>query len=177
MAEMHGDAAPQDSLEALRETEVDLLLVEVGRRTVALPAAAVGEILDPVPATPLPGSPRHVEGVIRVRELVVPLYDLRRRLEVEDPSGGMQLLLLRSRDRRPIAVRVDRVLEIRHLRLGAIAPPPELLGEGARLVLGLLRLDEPALLLDLAELLTSDERLALEELVAGIEASSVESGS
>lgn len=164
------DAGPDPvlSLEELRAQEVELLVIEVGGRAVAVPAATIAEILEPLPVTPLPGTPPEIEGVVRIRERVAPLCDLRRRLETPHAGGASQLLRLRTHGRGAMVVRVDRVLEIRSARLGDIAPPPAIVASSHGFVLGVLALANPTLLLDLDEVLAAEQRVALDDLVASI---------
>jgi purine-binding chemotaxis protein CheW len=90
------------------------LVFEVGGRRFGLPAADLREIVRAVSVTPLPGGPAAVEGVINVRGSVVPVIDLRRALGL--PPRGValsdHLVILRS-GTTPLALRVDRALEIR----------------------------------------------------------------
>jgi purine-binding chemotaxis protein CheW len=73
-------------------------------------------------------------------------------------------------ERHRAGVIVDRVSEVFRTEATAIEPPPDLTGEGARLVSGVIndRLgNRMILLLDPAELLTQVEQNALDQLESG----------
>jgi purine-binding chemotaxis protein CheW len=61
--------APQDD-------RLTVVTITLGRQAVAIPAASIREILDPLPVTRVPRAPRLVPGVLNVRGAVVPLADL-----------------------------------------------------------------------------------------------------
>ena len=146
---------------------VDLLLIEVGTRPVAVSVAAVLEILTEAEVTPLPDAPPHVEGVAVFRESTVPLIDLRRKLSTEVPEAS-QILVVRDSPDQPasLAARVDGVEEIKSVQLDSILPPPDQAGGAERFILGILDLGgPPLLLLDLPLVLTSQERLDLDRLI------------
>lgn len=146
--------------------EVDLLLCQVAGKTIAVGAASVAEIIESAHATPLPEAPEWVEGVLSLRDIVAPLIDLRVRLG-QPRSEPSQVLLVRRRIGRPMAMRVDRVVEILHRRLGDISPAPDGAGAGGRYLLGVVHAGPDIVpLCDVEEILTSEERVTLESLVA-----------
>jgi chemotaxis signal transduction protein len=57
----------------------EVLVVEVGASTYALPATLVREVARAAPVTPLPGPARWVLGLAAVRGALLPVGDLRRR--------------------------------------------------------------------------------------------------
>ncbi|GLC26463.1 chemotaxis protein CheW [Roseisolibacter agri] len=70
--------APDDADAALADAE-ELLVVQVGERTYALPAAQVREVARAAPVTPLPGPASWIRGLAAVRGALLPVGDLRRR--------------------------------------------------------------------------------------------------
>jgi purine-binding chemotaxis protein CheW len=60
----------------VRDDRLTVVTMTLGRQTVAIPAASIREILDPLPVTRVPRAPRLVPGVLNVRGAVVPLADL-----------------------------------------------------------------------------------------------------
>jgi purine-binding chemotaxis protein CheW len=92
----------------------EVLIFEVGGRRFGLPAAELREIVRVVALTSLPGVPASIEGVINVRGDLVPVIDLRRALGL--PARGVALadhLVVLRLDSAPVALRVDRALELR----------------------------------------------------------------
>lgn len=164
-------------IEALGREECEVLLFAVAGHTLAAPAISIREIVEPLPVSRLPGALPFVEGVVTLRDQAVPVIDLRARLEA-DPSQGESSQLLVVRDgsgERSTCVRVDGVLELRHLTLGEIAPPPHLPGGLAPYLLGILPRDATPLL-DLTALLDSAARARLHELMAELPGASGDGG-
>lgn len=92
---------------------VHLLVLELDRRRIALPAERVLRTVRAVAIAPLPQSPDGIEGVINFHGTLVPVFDLRRRLGL--PSRGVSphdhLVLLHGASR-VVAVRVDQAVDL-----------------------------------------------------------------
>ncbi|MFN7972226.1 MAG: chemotaxis protein CheW [Acidobacteriota bacterium] len=154
------------SIDALAATECEVLRVCVGGHVVAVPAIAVREILEPLPVTPLPGALAAVEGLVDVHGEALAAVDLRSRLATAAPPTSQLLLVRDDATGRATCVRVDRVMELWHLALGHVLPPPAVAGGIARYVLGVLPGGVP--LLDLTEILEESDRVRLDEMLAAL---------
>ncbi len=76
----HALAPHDDGPAEFEEPDVEeVLVVEVGASTYALPATLVREVARAAPVTPLPGPARWVLGLAAVRGALLPVGDLRRR--------------------------------------------------------------------------------------------------
>lgn len=120
----------------------------LGEALFALPVTLVQEILDARPVSPLPGAPPHLLGVIDVRGASVAVVDLRRLLNEAPRSDAPDtrfVVLLLERDGRalPVALRVDRVIEVTLLDDDRMEPVAAagLLAWDPRVVAGLGRRD------------------------------------
>lgn len=147
----------------LSDDQVQIVIFQVGSQAFGLDIFQVERILRWQDPTPVPRAPAFLEGVIAYGDGVVPVVDLRRRLEV--PAGRTdetRLVVLRIEEQR-IAVTVDRVLEVARVESTAIsAPPPMVRGLAAEYLAGILPMaDRTVLLLHANRLLNSEERLAL----------------
>ena len=115
--------------------------------------------------TPVPNVPTWVQGVIEYRSKVVPVIDLRVRFELAatPPSGTTRLMVLAT-EGEWIAAVVDAVLEVVPLGESHLAPPPPLFeGLSAEFLRGILRRhDRLIIVLDVARLLATKERLAFD---------------
>ena len=116
----------------------------LGEALFALPVTMVQEILDARPVSPLPNMPPHLLGVIDVRGASVAVVDLRLLLGEpprDDAADTRFVVLLLERDGqpRPVALRVDRVIEVTGLDDGRMEPVAgaELLSWDPRVVAGL----------------------------------------
>ena len=77
-------------------------------------------------ATPVPGAPSWVRGLVQVRGQVVPVIDLRRRFGREElePSIDHRLIVIRRNDR-VVGLLADRSREVMRLDAGDLQPPPD----------------------------------------------------
>lgn len=83
------------------------------RQRYALAAMAVERVVLAVAITPLPGAPALVQGVVDVGGRVLPVLDLRRRMELPGraPKTGDQLMIVDTGSR-SVVLPVDEVLEV-----------------------------------------------------------------
>ena len=106
------------------------LLFELGGERYALDILSVQEIIGMVTTVPVPQSPPDLVGVIDLRGRVVPIVDLRRRLELrcarEAERPCIIILNLGEGEHRKIGVVVDRVLSVHGLRDEEIEGPPRI---------------------------------------------------
>lgn len=79
------DAAPGRARGPSRQT---LLTFRLQGELFALPVERVHEIIDPLPMTRVPRAPELAPGLINVRGSVVPVVDVRRRLEMPPATPG-----------------------------------------------------------------------------------------
>jgi purine-binding chemotaxis protein CheW len=96
----------------------------------AVPAAQVLQLESFTGATPVPGAPRHVIGVVQVRGKVVPVVDLRILFGAApcEPSLDSRIVVCDVRSR-TVAILVDFGREVLRLDPEKIAPAPDMLGE------------------------------------------------
>jgi len=94
-----------------RETDRQRRLVEilVGEMRFGVDIMSVSEVVGPGPVIPLPGAPAHVIGVADHRGRVVPVLDLRRRLQLEGGRGSRAMWVITGSDAAETAILVDRV--------------------------------------------------------------------
>jgi purine-binding chemotaxis protein CheW len=71
----------------------DVMLVEVGGSSYALPVAALREIVRLPPVTRVPGLPAFVAGLANVRGRVLAVIDLRPLLRLDAPRGDRLVIL------------------------------------------------------------------------------------
>ena len=145
------------------EPLVQLCAFQVGAEEYAVDIMRVEEILPPQALTTIARAPAYVEGVMQLRGAVLPVVDLRKRLlGPAAPAPARTRLLVCLLGRRRVAMAVDRVTEVLHVRRSDIKAAPPLLSGGARpCVVGVCgpptRLK---LLLDLKALLAADAAAA-----------------
>ncbi|GEJ57101.1 chemotaxis protein CheW [Anaeromyxobacter diazotrophicus] len=108
------------------------VLFRVGAAEYALPAAEVLQMESYAGATPVPGAPAFVAGVVQVRGRVLPVLDLRARfgLAPAEPSLDRRLVVAQHRER-PVALLVDSAREVLTLEADDFRPPPPMVSEEA----------------------------------------------
>ena len=114
--------------------------------------------------TPIPNVPAWLDGVIDYQSHVVPVLDLRKRFELPAaPAANETRILVFNTAGDWVAAIVDAVLDVTTLDQGNLAPPPPLFrGLAGEYLRGIIRRDERLVIfLDMARLLTTNERLAL----------------
>ncbi|HEX8956660.1 MAG TPA: chemotaxis protein CheW [Burkholderiaceae bacterium] len=107
--------------------------------------------------TRIANAPAYVKGVLNLRGLIVPLLDLRLKLNMEARDyDAFTVVIVLSAGARTIGVAVDSVSEVTTLEPGQIKPPPGLGGNiGMEYLLGLGTVDDHMLILvDLERLIT-----------------------
>lgn len=124
----------------------------------------VVEVLEYRPPVHVPRAPAFLEGVIYLREAIVPVIDLRKRMEIEaaPPTADTRYLVVLMDDER-VALLVDAVVEVAHLRGSELAAPPAFFrGVSSEYLHGLGRVrDRVVIVLKLDRILTSEERIVL----------------
>ncbi len=112
----------------------------------------------------LPDLPDFFSGVINIRGEVIPLLDLRRRFGTHTPSKKERILVVRC-NKEKIGLLVDDIKEIISLaREEVVAPPSIVKGLKRTYLTGLGKKDDRIIiLLNIDNLLTSEEKMVLEE--------------
>jgi len=143
----------------------DLACFEVAGRLFALDVHQIREIVRWHDVTPLPRAPRLIEGVVDLRDAVIPVVDLGRALGgapvAESPHARILVLEI---DGLVLGLRVDRAVDVLPLEGLAVEPPPALaMQAGYEAVRAVVRRPEapPVLVLSLDHLLEDVYRSAL----------------
>ncbi|HEX5727482.1 MAG TPA: chemotaxis protein CheW [Longimicrobiaceae bacterium] len=149
--------------------QVQLVTFRLGGEEFGLDVFAVHEILRYQEPTPVPRAPAFVEGVLDVRGTLVPVVDLRRRFELrEAPVDDDTRIVLVDFGGERLGLVVDAVTEVLRAPETAVSAPPRYVrGLAAEFIRGIARLENRlVVLLDIERILSSEERIALEEAVA-----------
>ena len=152
--------------------QLRLITFVVGEESFVLDIMSVRQIVMYSGSTPVPKAPSFIEGIIVLRNDVIPIIDLRRRLFPDRPPGDQTPLVLILRS--PvglIGLKVDGVRRIITVDADSILPPPPLIRDlQGELFIGVVpREGEVFLLLDLETLLTAEEKVSLRETEFKIE--------
>ncbi|MGQ0561761.1 MAG: chemotaxis protein CheW [Gemmatimonadota bacterium] len=122
------------------------------------------EVLEYREPVHVPRAPDFIDGVVQVRDTVLPIIDLRKRMEipVAPPSADTRIIVVLIDEER-VGLLVDSVLEVLHMSSDNVAQPPTFFrGLAAEYLQGLARVGERlVIVLRLERILTSQERIAL----------------
>jgi len=142
----------------------EILTFLIGEDEFAVGIGAAVEVLRPRKAREVPDMPEYISGFITVRKDVLPLVDLKRRFGVQGKSPKERMLVVRYASEK-VALLVDGVLGILKYDDSRLKRPPAVFrGLKARYISGLLEADGKAIiLLDVASVLTSREKIALKQ--------------
>lgn len=156
-----GDAAQQTG--QVDDSTKQMLTFVLGDETYGVDILRVQEIRGWQPVTRIPQSPRHVLGVLNLRGSIVPIVDLRMRLDFERAEYTavtviIVLSILSAHGRRDVGVVVDAVSDVVNVQTSAVKPAPDL---GAQVsieyIQGLATIaDRMVMLLDIDRLIIAD---------------------
>lgn len=154
---------------ATQRDEIQLAVLTIGGEKYALDIMSIKEILRYQPITRIPKAPAFVEGVINLRGLVIPIVDMRRRLEVEvSPPTRKTRIVIANLGGKNVGLLVDEVHEVVRVSRADIGPAPSLArGIGSEYLKGVVkRKDELLLLLDFDRILSTEEKIRIAEIKA-----------
>jgi purine-binding chemotaxis protein CheW len=141
-----------------------LISFRVGPETFVLDIMAVRQIVPYAGSTSVPTAPSFVEGIIVLRNDVIPIIDLRTRLYPALTERAEQPLVLISHTSAGlIGVKVDEVRRIVTVSSDAVLPPPAVIrGIRGELLIGITQHeDEVLMLIDVESVLTEEEKSVL----------------
>ena len=129
----------------------------------ALDLSVVERIVPIVEFAPLPSAPDVVAGVVNVGGLIVPVLNIRQRLQLPGREIALSdLLIIANTSKRTVAIVVDTVLGILEIREDDVTPANAVL-PGIEYVEGVLKLPDGIVLIhDLDTFLSLEEEETLE---------------
>jgi len=109
-----GDPVAHDPVVLDPEERIEIATFAVGDDTIGVDIMRIREIVRPERVTPVPGSPPHIRGVLRLRGALVPVVDLTVRFARAKDSADEAdpRFVVLTVDGRPIAVVVDKVGDV-----------------------------------------------------------------
>lgn len=143
--------------------EVRLITFRVGPETFVLDIMAVRQIVPYTGTTSVPTAPSFVEGIIVLRNEVIPIIDLRERLYPSSERIEQPLVLITHTSAGIIGLKVDEVRRIVTLPTESFLPPPPLVrGIRGELLIGVIQHGEEVyLLIDVEAVLSEPEKVEL----------------
>jgi purine-binding chemotaxis protein CheW len=145
--------------------QIRLITFLIGSESFVLDIMSVRQILSYGGSTPVPKAPSFVEGIIVLRNEVIPIIDLRRRLYPHLEAATNPLILITRTSAGVIGLKVDQVRRMITIGVDEILPAPEIVRglEGEFLIGVVPQGEDVLLLLDIETLLSSEEKQSLRE--------------
>src|SRR2546430_17660878 len=114
-------AAPDDAVN-------QFVVFKLGGNEFAVAIEQVQEILVLGPIARVPKTPGFIEGIINVRGKIIPVLNLRKRLEIAGPARDQDArIIVAEEDAQTVGMIVDLVTEEEKFPVSAIEPPPTLI--------------------------------------------------
>jgi purine-binding chemotaxis protein CheW len=149
--------------------EVQLVSFLVGEEEFGADILMVEEIVRMMAITRVPNAPHFVEGVISLRGRVIPIIDLRRRLNVKKVENSRKTrIIIVEVEGKVAGFIVDSVSQVLRIPKHTIEPPPAIVVSGidSEYITGVSKLTNERLLilLDFRKILTIREQKELGEV-------------
>ncbi|BCR05124.1 chemotaxis protein CheW [Desulfuromonas versatilis] len=126
-----------------QEQKRQWLTFELGKEVYALDIVAIHEIIKPREITDIPRVPEFILGIISLRGIIVPVYDLKRRLKLgtAEITPASRIIVCQNDDR-TAGLLVDCINQVVGIAEDGIEPPPSVLtGHERELIAGVGRQD------------------------------------
>lgn len=139
----------------VEEEKTELLAFRLLNEEYGVEINRIKEIIKPVEITNVPRTPDFVEGIISLRGVIVPVYNLKKRLKFAAPSeesgvvfDNAKRILVVNFDNELIGIIVDAVTGVIKLSKGSVEPtPPVIKGVDAEYLKGVGRFNDRLLIL------------------------------
>ncbi|MEI3607194.1 chemotaxis protein [Pseudogracilibacillus sp. SE30717A] len=130
--------------------ELEVIMFEIGSGIFGINVLKVREIINAVEVTKIPNSHEHVEGVIRLREEVLPVINLSHVLNIpESENPERDKFIIAELNQVKVAFRVHHVSRIHRISWEQIEKPSELSSGEHAYAIGIIKLeDQMSILLD-----------------------------
>ncbi len=150
-----------DRTDQAETDQMQLVGFTIGKETFGVNILMVQEIIRAAPITAVPNSPEFIEGVINLRGSIIPVIDLRKRLNLyKGIQESATWILIINVDDRVTGFIVDSVTKVLKIQPSTIEPPPDIVTAGlkSQYIRGVCEIDTGLLiLLDFSRILQMKE--------------------
>jgi len=121
------------SVQEEKEQLLQLVGFTIGKEQFGVDILMVQEIIRSAPITSVPNSPDFVEGVINLRGNIIPVIELRKRLNLyQENTDEDTWILILDIDGRVTGFIVDSVSKVLKILESSIEPPPDVVVAGLK---------------------------------------------
>jgi purine-binding chemotaxis protein CheW len=156
----------------MKKDVVKLVTFRLGADIFAADVLAVERVLRFTAPSSVPDVPPWIEGVLPYRDTVIPVVDMRHRIELPDAdiTPETRILVFAAADGWVGAI-VDAVQEVAVVPAASVTPPPPLFkGLSEQFVRGIAKIGQQVIVvLDVDRVLTSADRIAFERAIDPLE--------
>ena len=148
----------------MKTDAVKLVTFRLGQDVFAADIFSVERVLRYVAPATVPDAPAWIAGVIEHRDKVIPVVDLRRRIELDAATITPETrIIVLNATGGWVGTIVDSVIEVAAIPSAMLTPPPPLFrGLAAQFVRGITKVGEHlVIVLDVEHVLSSDDRIVL----------------
>ena len=156
----------------MKKDVVQLVIFHLGADLFAADVFAVERVLRYTQPNSVPGVPQWIEGVMPYRDTVIPVVDMRHRIELpEAPIAAETRILVFTGASGWVGAIVDSVSEVAVVPAASVTPPPPLFhGLPAQFMRGIAKVGgQVVVVLDIDRVLSSTDRLAFERIIEALE--------
>ncbi len=143
------------------------LTFKVSNEEYGVSLMSVREIKGWAKATRLPNSPEFMKGVINLRGVVIPIFDLRKRFKMGDTEPNEKnVVIMLAVGKRLIGILVDAVSDILNVNSSEVRPAPHVESKiEADFVSGIISIDEKmVVILDIQKVFDTETLSAAEKV-------------
>lgn len=104
------------------------VICKIGNSEYAIPADEVFQMDTFSGATPVPGAPSYVKGLVQVRQKIIPVLDARVRFGLPETSVDLETrIVVLKFEERLVGMLVDSAREVQNISAASFKEPPELI--------------------------------------------------
>lgn len=160
-------AVKDDKQDKLKDEILQLVTFSVGNEEFGVEILKVQEINKMMQVTKIPNSPSFVEGVINLRGKVIPIINLRTKLQLppKEIDKNTRIVVMEIQGK-TVGFIVDAVSEVLRIPRSITEPPPPMVGSvSSEYIVAVGKLEDRLLiLLDVDRILSGEEKKALAQM-------------
>ena len=106
-----------------------LVTFGVGKELYGIGIQEIQVVLHAQSITAMPNAPEFIEGVISIRDSVIPIVDLHKRLNVDGDINGKKHFVILERETKPLGLIVDDIDQVLNLEPSNFEPIPDAISD------------------------------------------------
>lgn len=135
--------------------ELEIVMFSIGEETYGINVLKVREIIQPLPVTKTPNAHPHVEGIIRLRNEIMPVVDTAKVLGYTHERAGTDKYIICELNQMKVAFHVESVSRIHRISWQQIEEPEQLIQGTHSHTIGVIKREEGmTLLLDYEKMIS-----------------------